>query len=285
MTVTEPCQIRLARGGGVRYRNRVMTSFTDRVSRRTRERVRPVILFGVVLLLGSVVIPADAAADEAEAEAKNGGTEHAVDTGGEWKSMFDGKTIDGWKEAEFTGRGEVTVQDESIVLGMGFMTGVIWDRPFPTSNYEIRLEARRINGSDFFCALTFPVKDSHCTWINGGWGGGVVGLSSLDGFDASENETTQYFKFEKGKWYSFRLRVTDARIESWIDGKQVIDVKTEGRKIGLRFGEIELSVPLGFASWSTTAGLRKLEYRTLETDTDGDADEPNPPASGKSDVK
>jgi len=35
------------------------------------------------------------------------------------------------------------------------------------------------------------------------------------------------------------------------------------RKIDLRPGEIDLSIPFGIASYSTVAGLRKLEYREL----------------------
>ena len=38
--------------------------------------------------------------------------------------------------------------------------------------------------------------------------GGVVGLSSIGGFDASENETTQFVEFKNGQWYKIRLRVT-----------------------------------------------------------------------------
>jgi hypothetical protein len=97
----------------------------------------------------------------------------------------------------------------------------------------------------------------------GGWGGDIVGLSSLDGWDASDNETRTYFNFENGRWYAMRLRVTDQRITAWIDDRQIVDVATEGRSIGLRPGEIKLSAPLGFASYGTAGGLRKIEYRTL----------------------
>ena len=61
-------------------------------------------------------------------------------------------------------------------LGKGRMTGITWTGDFPTSGYEIRFEAARLEGKDFFAAIIFPVKDSHCSWINGGWDGTVVGL-------------------------------------------------------------------------------------------------------------
>ena len=184
---------------------------------------------------------------------------------GEWQSLFDGKSLRGWRETPFTGRGQVRVENGTIVLGPGKpMTGVTWAGSFPRSNYEIRFEGARLEGSDFFASMTFPVRDSFCTWVTGGWGGDIVGLSSLDGWDASENETRSYFDFEKGRWYALRLRVIDDRITAWIDDERIADVVITGRSIGLRFGEIELSAPLGFASYATTGGLRKIEYRLLQ---------------------
>jgi hypothetical protein len=182
---------------------------------------------------------------------------------GVWQPLFNGKTLEGWKETEFSGRGELSIKDGVIYLGVGRITGITWAGWFPKSNYEVRLEAARIDGRDFFAGITFPVKDSHCTWINGGWGGGVVGLSSLDGQDASENETGLYMEFERGRWYKLRLRVTDDYIEAWIDSDLVIGVLTDKRTISLRDGPIYLSAPFGIASFLTTGALRNLEYRLL----------------------
>jgi hypothetical protein len=183
---------------------------------------------------------------------------------GEWQSLFNGKSLHGWRETLFTGRGQVHVENGTLVLGPGKpMTGITWTGPFPRSNYEIRFDAARIEGGDFFASVTFPVQDSYCTWVTGGWGGDIVGLSSLDGWDASDNETRSYFNFENGRWYAFRLQVEDGRIMAWIDDRPIIDVSTEGRSVGLRYGEIKLSAPFGFASYASTGALRKLEYRLL----------------------
>ena len=184
-------------------------------------------------------------------------------SGNEWKPLFDGSTLKGWRETPFTGRGHVRVEEGTIVLDKGLLTGITWNGEFPKYNYELRMEAMRADGYDFFAGITFPVHDSFCSWINGGWGGMVVGLSSLDDMDASENETSIGRNFESGRWYALRLRVTADRIQAWIDQEAVIDVYIATRLIGLRPGEIELSTPLGIASYSTTARLRKLEYRLI----------------------
>src|SRR5262249_45451585 len=142
------------------------------------------------------------------------------------------------------------------------MTGVTWTGDYPKMNYELALEATRMDGTDFFCGLTFPVNDDPCSLIVGGWGGGVVGLSSLNGQDAANNDTTQYMEFKKDQWYKIRLRVTPNKIEAWIDDKQVVNADTKGQKISIR-AEVEDSRPLGIASWSTTAGLRDIKIRRL----------------------
>jgi hypothetical protein len=76
----------------------------------------------------------------------------------------------------------------------------------------------------------------------------LVGISSINGEDASENETSQAKKFEKGRWYKIRVRVTKERLETWIDDEQMVDLELEGKRIAMRPGEIESSKPFGIAT-------------------------------------
>src|SRR5512142_880984 len=150
------------------------------------------------------------------------------------ESLFDGKSLGAWRETPFSNHGAARVENGTIVLEAGSpMTGVTWTGEFPKKNYELEYEAQRVKGGDFFGTVTFPVGDSFCTFVTGGWGGDIVGLSSIDGWDASDNETRTYVRFEPGKWYAFRVRVTAGRIEAWIDGRQVVNVDIEGRTVGL----------------------------------------------------
>lgn len=191
-------------------------------------------------------------------------TARAAEPAPNWVSMFDGKSMKGWAVTEFGGHGEVAVKDGNIEIGMGAaLGGTHWTNEFPKSNYEISLEAQKFDGSDFFCGLTFPVGESHCSFIVGGWGGSVVGLSSVDGLDASENETTKYTQFPKGKWFKIKVRVTDQKIETWIDDEKSVDQILKGHRISLRPGDIDMSKPLGVATYQTTSLLRDIKYRKL----------------------
>jgi len=183
---------------------------------------------------------------------------------GAWQSLFDGKTLGSWKSTSFGGEGAVRAENETLVMEMGMnMTGITWaGEDLPRMDYEIRLEAMKLDGNDFFCGLTFQVGEAPCTLIVGGWGGTTVGLSSLDGQDASENETSRTMSFDRNRWYRVRVRVTRGKIEAWIDDGKVVDVGTSGRRISIR-PEVELSRPLGIATWLTRAALRKIELRRL----------------------
>lgn len=168
-----------------------------------------------------------------------------------------------WSGAE---GGEVTEQNGILNLAYGEqLTAAKWNGDVPKSPFELEYEARRVNGSDFFGAVTFPARDNDfVTLILGGWGGGLVGISSIDDMDASENETGGSLKFEAGRWYRIRVVRAGEKIEAWVDGEKIVDVSTEGRKLSLRPGPISACAPFGFGTWQSTGEIRGAKWRKLE---------------------
>ena len=244
-----------------------------------------------------------------------------------WLSLFNGKDLSGWEETDYAGRGNVKVQNGELHIENGLViTGVTYTNKtaLPKTNYEIEYEAKKLNGTDFFGLLTFPVGDAHASLVTGGWGGAVTGISSINSMDASENNTTVYLKFNKDHWYKFRLSVTPDNLSVWMTPKehliplnatvasvvksyqedaakagqtltaeqaeaalrainpkldenipardtiyfpgeaQIINETIKDKVVNMRVGEIELSAPLGFATFQTYGVLRNIRMRRIK---------------------
>jgi len=243
-----------------------------------------------------------------------------------WAALFNGTDLTGWKETDYAGRGNVKVENGELHIENGLViTGVTFTNSavLPKTNYEISYQAKRVNGSDFFALLTFPVGDKHASFVTGGWGGAVTGISSINSMDASENDTTVYLKYNQDQWYTFRLRVTPENLSVWMTPKehliplnatvasvvkayqteaatagqtlsakdaeavlreinpeldknipardtiyfpgeaQIIDEPIKDKVVQMRAGEIELSAPLGFATFQSYGVIRNARIRRL----------------------
>lgn len=198
---------------------------------------------------------------------------------------------DHWKQCEFGGDGEVKIKDGVVKLDFGQpITGVRWLGSFEgdkavgsdsndpklldaikaakkapklaRDHYEIRWECRRNGGDDFLCAMTMPIGKNYISLVMGGWGGGITGISSIDGYDASDNETTTYKAYDNGTWYKARVRVDAAKITVWIDEIEMFDVPREGHTFDIRF-EMEPCAPLGIANFECDSSIRNIQWRAL----------------------
>lgn len=194
-------------------------------------------------------------------------------------AVFNGKNLDGLtvlNESYFEDHGPVRVDQGQLILGSGTPgTGIRIDpkrqEQVPKIDYEILITARRVEGRDFFCGLTFPINKSYCTLILGGWGGGAIGLSNVDSMSAIENETSEFYEFENGKWYDIHLTVTAKKIRATLketeaeEGKaQVLfEIDTPDHKYDI-WWEQQPARPLGLTTWNTTAAIRRFELRKIK---------------------
>ena len=179
------------------------------------------------------------------------------------KVLFDGVSLDHWEVIEYEGHGAICIDDSCLIIGEGdFISGVRWTSDFPKTNYEVTLNAKRVEGNDFFCGLTFPVKESFLTLVLGGWGGALCGLSCIDGYDAANNYTSKIFYFGTGAWWPVRLRVTDNKIEAWVDEDKIVDFTIGTSRLSLRM-EVETSVPFGITTYKTTGAIRDIRLHAV----------------------
>jgi hypothetical protein len=176
----------------------------------------------------------------------------------------------GWRSAGIPEQGEALVREGEIHLAAGLpMTGIAfagWETAgLPGTGYAVEYEAMRVEGEDIFGMLTFPVAshDAHATFVLGGWGGTVTGISSIDFADASENSTRGEQRFENDRWYRVRLEVRPDDLRAWVEGRPVVNVSIKGRQVSLRPGYIDHCLPFGFATWNTVARIRSVRVERL----------------------
>jgi hypothetical protein len=182
--------------------------------------------------------------------------------------LFNGKSLDDWESVDVGGSGEVELEGGLMIINQGEnVSGAIYKKAatLPTTNYEITLEAKRIQGVDFFVGLTFPVGDlKHCaTLVCGGWGGSVTGISCIDSMDASDNNTSSYQRYKDDEWYAIKLRVTPKNLSVWLGDKQIIDEDIEGKKISVRPGPVESYLPLSLTTFNTMAAIRNVKLTPI----------------------
>lgn len=173
-------------------------------------------------------------------------------------TLLNQYTIPKWEVTNFSGSGTVKLSDSVITIGAGNdLTGINWTGHFPKKNYELSLQAKRLEGDDFFCGLTFPVRGTYCSLIVGGWGGMVVGISNVDWNDASENITTTNMAFKNDVWYLIHLKVTGEKIQVWIDHNLLIDLRHSDHQLSLH-PFMKPSTPFGLTTWKTKARIRNI---------------------------
>jgi hypothetical protein len=179
---------------------------------------------------------------------------------GEQIDLFDGESLDFWDSAPFLSSGKIEIRDGAIILHQGEpLSGIVWNGLIRQMNYELALEAKRIAGEDFFFGVTFPFEQAFATLLVGG---DRTGLCCINGLDAPENGTAQSLPFENERWYAIRLRITDNRIQAWVDEKAVVDLDTTDKQLALR-DDLASSKPLAIMTRNASAAVRNIVLTLL----------------------
>lgn len=185
-------------------------------------------------------------------------------------ALLEGDAAKLWQPAGIPDEVPMSLKDEVLTLPAGQpMTGAKWTgwtEQLPGIGYAIEYEAMRVEGEDIFGMVTFPVgsHQSHATFVLGGWGGTVTGISSIDFKDANENQTRAEQRFENGRWYKVRIEVRPEDLRAWVEGRLVVNATIKGKKVGLRPGFIDHCLPFGFASYGTTGKIRRVVLEALD---------------------
>lgn len=188
----------------------------------------------------------------------------ATDTGAEWRVLFDGADLSDWQTGVYGDPPEYELVEGGVVLPQtAWLSGLTYTAELPRTPYRLEVEATRRYGSDFFLGVTFPVRDAHLTLVLGGWGGGVTGLSCIDGRDASENDTRTTLHFPNGKRQRVVIDVSDERVTASVNGEVAVDRDLlPDEELSLRT-EVLASRPLGLAAFATSTTVHAVRVQEL----------------------
>ncbi|MBM4039604.1 MAG: DUF1080 domain-containing protein, partial [Planctomycetes bacterium] len=189
---------------------------------------------------------------------------------GQWVSLFDGKTLDGWKvvaDRGYAKHGRVEAQNGELLLGTGApVTGIAWTRDLPSLDYEVAFEVMCLAGGNNWCNFTFPVGASGCSFCFLGIGDGLTGLDQVEGAPVTRNVTTKKMAFERNRWYRVKLRVTRAAVQAWVDDAEVVTLQLRDHAVNVYDDYWGPLRPLGVANWESTTALRNLRLRRLQAE-------------------
>ena len=144
-------------------------------------------------------------------------------------SLFDGKTLEGWKVSETPD--SITVEDGAIVTegkrAHAFYTGPVNDAKF--DDFELRLKIRSFEGANGgvyihteYLESGWPTKgyeiqvnNTHSDWRKSGGLYGIVDVKEEDNPNKDE------------EWMDYRIRVVGQKITVWINGQEMATLEED----------------------------------------------------------
>ncbi len=161
----------------------------------------------------------------------------------EWKSLFDGKTLDGWTQKN--GTAEFRVEEETIVgkTREGSPNSFLCtDEEF--SDFELEFEVRvddklnsgvqirsltkpLVGGSEKYGRVWGPQVEIEASLAKGAESGYIYGEATGRGWLTPKEELIPHKVFKDGEWNHFRVVAQGPRIRTWINGKPITDLVDE----------------------------------------------------------
>lgn len=156
----------------------------------------------------------------------------------------------------------LTIPSSERLSGLNYLDDVDGLLGPGRDHYEIELQARRTRGNDIFLGLTFPVGPKQsASLILGGWGGGICGITAVDGQSANDNPYKTIHTFDNNRWYRVKLQVTPTRVRAWLDGERLFTVEQAQVKAFSVRDEVEPTVPLGLFTFASSAEIKDFKVR------------------------
>ncbi|CAL9364069.1 hypothetical protein SUDANB6_00724 [Streptomyces sp. enrichment culture] len=146
-----------------------------------------------------------------------------------YRPLFDGTSLDGWKQA---GPGSFTLSEDGTLTSSGGM-GMLWYAGRSFGSYSLKLDWRMASESgddNSGVFVGFPPSDDPWSAVNNGY------EIQIDATDVPERTTGSVYGFQSadlkkrdralnppGEWNTYEIRVEGERLRVWLNGVKIND--------------------------------------------------------------
>ncbi|GGQ96696.1 hypothetical protein GCM10010251_09400 [Streptomyces aurantiogriseus] len=163
-----------------------------------------------------------------------------------YRPLFDGSSLDGWKQA---GPGSFTLDDDGTLTSSGGM-GLLWYAASDFSSYSLKLDWKMAGASgddNSGVFVGFPPSDDPWSAVHNGY------EVQIDATDVPEKTTGSVYGFRSadlkkrdralnppGEWNTYEIRVEGERLRVWLNGVKINDFTNTDPARSLRDGHLGL---------------------------------------------
>ena len=143
-----------------------------------------------------------------------------------YRPLFDGTTLDGWKQA---GPGAFDLDGDGTLTSSGGM-GLLWYAASDFSAYSLKLDWRTAGDDNSGVFVGFPPSDDPWSAVDNGY------EIQIDATDVPEKTTGTVYGFQSadlnkrdralnppGEWNTYEIRVEGERLRVWLNGVKIND--------------------------------------------------------------
>ena len=155
----------------------------------------------------------------------------------QWKSLFDGKTLEGWEQRN--GTASYRIEDNAIVgkTNEGSPNSFLCTKEL-YADFELEFEVKVDNALNSGVQIRSQSKDGNgrvngpqveieASGEKGAEAGYVYGEATGRGWLTTEADLKPHKQFRDSEWNHFRILARGNNIQTWINGRQVANLTDE----------------------------------------------------------
>lgn len=218
---------------------------------------------------------------------------HAAEGEDGWVSLFDGKTLDGWKQ--LGGEAKYSVEDGEIVgTSVPNTSNSFLCTEKSYGNFVLELEFKvhpELNSGIQIRSNSLPEYKKgrvHGYQVeidasDRGWSGGIYDEGRRGWLNTLEQNSAARYAFKQNEWNHFRIRAAGDSIKTWVNGAPAADLVDSMTQTGFIALQVHGVGGREDPVWVRWRNIRIKELKSVESDAECAADEKAAPAESADD--